>query len=244
HRRLSENVRESISAVLLHVNSLEDPSEVENETTGPSTRRSTRKATAESKTKEANSKLEESSQENSQQSRLARRANISSVPMTDKEMMEAVLKSKTDLTAKQKKDVVDTFRNCDRNGNGSIATSDLKVALRALGFEPRKNDIKKILEKVDKSNSGRLNFNDFLTVIEMKLAEKDSKDEIQKAFNLFDKDHTGLITFQNLKQIASELGEELNDEEILEMITEADADGDGAVNQDEFFRIMKKTSLY
>lgn len=56
---------------------------------------------------------------------------------------------------------------------------------------------------------------DFLLVIELKLAEKDSKDEIQKAFNLFDKDHNGLITFQNLKQIASELGEELNDEEIL-----------------------------
>lgn len=46
---------------------------------------------------------------------------------TDKEMMEAVLKSKTDLTAKQKKDVVDTFRNFDRNGNGSIPSSDLKV---------------------------------------------------------------------------------------------------------------------
>jgi len=42
-------------------------------------------------------------------------------------MMEAVLKSKTELSAKQKKDVVDTFRNCDRNGNGSIATADLKV---------------------------------------------------------------------------------------------------------------------
>jgi len=54
----------------------------------------------------------------------------------------------------------------------------------------------------------------------MKLAEKDSKDEIQKAFNLFDKDHTGLITFQNLKQIASELGEELNDEEILVSVCE------------------------
>lgn len=49
----------------------------------------------------------------------------------------------------------------------------------------------------------------------MKLAEKDSKDEIQKAFNLFDKDHTGLITLQNLKQIAIELGEELTDDEIL-----------------------------
>lgn len=46
--------------------------------------------------------------------------------------MEAVLKSKTDLTAKQKKDVVDTFRNFDRNGNGSIPSSDLKVIRRKI----------------------------------------------------------------------------------------------------------------
>ncbi|CAG7821772.1 unnamed protein product, partial [Allacma fusca] len=29
-----------------------------------------------------------------------------------------------------------------------------------------------------------------------------------------------------------------------EMINEADLDGDGSVDQDEFYRIMKKTSLY
>jgi len=76
------------------------------------------------------------------------------------------------------------------------------------------------------------------------LAEKDSKDEIMKAFRLFDRNSQGKITFENLQQIAAELGEGLNDEEVQEMITEADLDGDGVVNQDEFFRIMKKTSLY
>lgn len=55
---------------------------------------------------------------------------------------------------------------------------------------------------------------DFLSVLEMKISERDSNDEIMKAFNLFDKDHNGLITVQNLKQIAAELGEELTDEEI------------------------------
>lgn len=45
-------------------------------------------------------------------------------------MMEAVLRSKSDLSALLKvttKEVVDTFRNFDRNGNGSIAATDLKV---------------------------------------------------------------------------------------------------------------------
>lgn len=41
-----------------------------------------------------------------------------------------------------------------------------------------------------------------------------------------------------------ELGENMTDEELMEMIEEADRDGDGEVNEEEFFRIMKKTSLF
>nr|XP_049593525.1 uncharacterized calcium-binding protein R08D7.5 isoform X2 [Syngnathus scovelli] len=75
-------------------------------------------------------------------------------------------------------------------------------------------------------------------------AEKDSKEEILKAFRLFDDDETGKISFKNLKRVAKELGENLTDEELQEMIEEADRDGDGEVNQQEFLRIMKKTCLY
>ncbi len=53
-----------------------------------------------------------------------------------------------------------------------------------------------------------------MEVVNLKLAEKDSRDEILKAFKLFDKDHSGFITFENLQQTAIELGEGLNDEEI------------------------------
>jgi hypothetical protein len=55
---------------------------------------------------------------------------------------------------------------------------------------------------------------------------------------------TGKISFKNLKRVAKELGENLTDEEIQEMIDEADRDGDGEVNEEEFYRIMKKTSLF
>ena len=42
----------------------------------------------------------------------------------------------------------------------------------------------------------------------------------------------------------AQLGENMTDEELQEMIDEADRDGDGEINEDEFLRIMKKTSLY
>ena len=74
-------------------------------------------------------------------------------------------------------------------------------------------------------------------------SEKDSREEILKAFRLFDDDETGKISFKNLKRVAKELGESMTDDELAEMIEEADRDGDGEINEEEFLRIMKKTSL-
>ena len=80
----------------------------------------------------------------------------------------------------------------------------------------------------------------FMTMMSQKILNRDPKDEILKAFRLFDDDETGKISFKNLKRVAQELGENMTDEELQEMIDEADRDGDGEVNEEEFFRIMKR----
>jgi len=65
-----------------------------------------------------------------------------------------------------------------------------------------------------------------------------------KAFRLFDDDNTGKISLKNLKRVARELGETMTDEELQEMIDEADRDGDGEIGEEDFIRIMKKTNLF
>lgn len=44
--------------------------------------------------------------------------------------------------------------------------------------------------------------------------EKDEKEEILKAFKLFDDDATGTISLTNIKRVAKELGENLTEEEL------------------------------
>nr|XP_056715528.1 centrin-1 [Euleptes europaea] len=151
---------------------------------------------------------------------------------------------KTELTEEQKQEIREAFDLFDTDGTGNIDVKELKVAMRALGFEPKKDEIKKMILDIDKEGTGKISYNDFLGVMTQKMAEKDSKEEILKAFKLFDDDETGKISFKNLKRVAKELGENLTDEELQEMIDEADRDGDGEVNEQEFLRIMKKTSLY
>jgi len=65
-----------------------------------------------------------------------------------------------------------------------------------------------------------------------------------KAFRLFDDDNTGKISLKNLKRVARELGEAMTEEELQEMIDEADRNGDGEIDEEEFVRIMKKTNLF
>merc|ERR1712127_1084932 len=121
---------------------------------------------------------------------------------------------------------------------------EIKVAMRALGFEPKREEIKKLISEVDKDGSGVIDFPEFLDVMTAKMAERDPREEMMKAFRLFDDDESGKISFKNLKRVAKELGENMTDYEIAEMIEEADRDGDGEIGEDEFMRIMRKTNLF
>merc|ERR1712226_1280622 len=126
----------------------------------------------------------------------------------------------------------------------AIDSKELKVAMRALGFEPKKEEIQKMISDVDDDGSGTIGYEEFLKMMTHKILNRDPKDEILKAFRLFDDDETGKISFKNLKRVAKELGERMTDEELQEMVDEADRDGDGEVNEEEFLRIMKKTNLF
>lgn len=157
---------------------------------------------------------------------------------------KAVKFEETLLTEQQKRDIKEAFNLFDYEGQGKLKTKELKVAMRALGFEPKREEVRKILTEMNRESSEFLSYNDFVSIMSQKYTEKDVMDEIRKAFQLFDDDNTGFITIKNLKKVAEKLGEKFKDEDLQEMIEEADKDGDGAISLEEFAFVMQKTNLY
>ncbi|PRP73654.1 centrin [Planoprotostelium fungivorum] len=148
---------------------------------------------------------------------------------------------KQELTEDQKHEIKEAFELFDTDRSGSIDHHELKVALRALGFELKREEINEIFSEYDRANKGLIDYQDFVDIVTQRITNRDPAEEILKAFRLFDEDNTGRITLKNLRKIAKDLGENLNDDELQAMIDEFDHDKDGMINESEFTAIMTQS---
>lgn len=151
---------------------------------------------------------------------------------------------RTDLTEEQKQEIKEAFDLFDTDKTGTIDYHELKVAMRALGFDVKKQEVLGLMREYDREGNGAIEYIDFLDIMTHKIQERDPVEEILKAFKLFDEDNTGRISLRNLRRVARELGENLSDDELQAMIDEFDKDGDNEINENEFLSIMKQTSIY
>ena len=100
-----------------------------------------------------------------------------------------------------------------------------------------------MITDLDKNKSGNIDFEEFLDMMTARMSDKDTREDINKVFRLFDDDTSGSITIRNLRRVARELGENMTDEELQEMVERADSNGDGAVSMDDFYNIMTKKTF-
>ena len=153
-----------------------------------------------------------------------------------------------ELNAQHTKDIKEAFDLFDIAGTGTIEGKELRVALRALGFNPPREEIESLVGST--SQSGRIDFHEFLDIIVSKVSEPDTPEDIQRAFAMLDIDNKGVITKENLQKVIAQLGEDLSEEEIEKMILVAKKDtkskhskdkGKLEVTYEQFLNIMNKT---
>ena len=100
-----------------------------------------------------------------------------------------------------------------------------------------------MVSDLDTDGSGAIDFEEFLDMMTARMSDKDTREDIDKVFRLFDDDKSGYISLKNLRRVAKELGETMTEEELMEMIERADSDGDGNVTPEDFYNIMTKKAF-
>ena len=75
--------------------------------------------------------------------------------------------NRPELSDEQKQEIKEAFELFDTDKDGCVDYHELKVAMRALGFDMKKAEVLKILRDHDKTNHGLMDFEDFAKVSEL-----------------------------------------------------------------------------
>ncbi|KAG2467130.1 CALM protein, partial [Polypterus senegalus] len=142
------------------------------------------------------------------------------------------------LTPQQIAEIKEAFSLFDRDGDGTITTRELGNVIRSLGQTPTDQVLQDMVNEVDIDGKGTIEFNEFLSIMAMRVNGQDIEEEMREAFRILDKDNDGSISETEMRQIMKGLGEKLTDEEIDTMFREADNDGDGLVNYEKFIQMI------
>ncbi|CAL1542110.1 unnamed protein product [Lymnaea stagnalis] len=126
--------------------------------------------------------------------------------------------------------------NC--SANNTIPLSKLGTVIRSIGRAPTEAQLHALCREFESKGITNLNCAQIEAIIAKYEFAPESGDALREAFRIFDKDGNGQISANEIRHILCNLGEKMSDEEVDEMIREADLTGDGMINFEEFVRVL------
>ena len=155
--------------------------------------------------------------------------------VNENKLKQAVLKfisTQFDLK-KEEEQMAHLFKQFDKDGNGIISKHEFKTQLKYLYGENVAEELtKKIFPNIDVDGSGEISYNEFITAI-LNNEKHVTIDRLSKAFKLFDKDNSGKLSIEEIKNVFG--GDEESWKKIFE---EVDINKDGEVDFEEFKVLM------
>jgi len=147
-----------------------------------------------------------------------------------------------------KKDSEEAFNYFADNKTGQvrqIKSEQLGIVLKSLGKPLPEKKLLAITKKIDENkeakDKGMINISDFLTAVERISSNVVSEDEMKKVFQVYDVNKDGEIEISELRNTFIGNEEKITDQEIDELLLEADVGGDGKINYEEFKYMMSNS---
>ncbi|XP_075260896.1 uncharacterized protein LOC142352280 [Convolutriloba macropyga] len=136
------------------------------------------------------------------------------------------------------------FNLFDQDGDGAISEEELGKMMAQLGQPMSSQELKEFIEEIDIDGNGMVEFNEFLEMMVKKNpsaidGKDDRTDDIAIAFKVFDRNGDGFVTKAELMHVLMSLGENLTEDDVLEIIDEGDKDKDGKLSYAEFRSLLQ-----
>ena len=143
------------------------------------------------------------------------------------------------LTEEQISVFQEVFALYDIDEDGTISSSDIPKVMKCLGCDFTKEELDNLTNELDPREFGVINFQQFLVMMSRNMKPRPSKENrLREVFMFFDVDEKGFINAADLRQAMINLGENLTESDINQMIKEAGKEEDGQVTYDEFVKIV------
>lgn len=139
----------------------------------------------------------------------------------------------------EKKRLLDIFQAFDTNNDGQLDFKELVDGYTEYfkgDVERAEFEVSEIMEKLDINDNGNIDYSEFM-IAHLNVATMIQEDKLKEIFNLFDIDHSGTITAEELKKILGAKGnkkDDIDDNEWDKIIDEVDKDGNGEISFHEF----------
>ena len=131
------------------------------------------------------------------------------------------------------------FSMLDKNTDGEISVEELEQVMRAMGKYHPKQEVKRVMTRVDKDGNGSVGYQEFLQMMWKHMNAKLSSIEIDEAFEAMDKDLNGGISREELLEAGVKAGVAITDDQVEAIFNETDGNGDGKIDYQEFRKIIK-----
>jgi calcium-binding protein CML len=133
------------------------------------------------------------------------------------------------------------FRDADKNGDGQLGFDEVVAMMRKLGRSEQhaREEAQRLMDAMDEDKSQTIGLEEFKTGVIISSTASD-KNKIKAAFDLFDIDHNGEVTPDEIHKMCDGV---LSNQAIKELIDSVDVNRDGKINFSEFLRGMQGGSV-
>jgi calcium-dependent protein kinase len=126
----------------------------------------------------------------------------------------------------------------DTNSDGKLSRDELIEGYRQILGDLAEVEVDRILKIADADGSGEIDYSEWVVATTDKKRLL-SNEKLETAFNLFDKDGSGTISANEVREVLG-VGKNIDEKVWNDIVMEVDANGDGEISFSEFKTMMQK----